>query len=256
MTSKLGFEISSGAPPQHNLYSQSETSDGRIYTYNLALFKEFGRFVLDLFFRALACLIPCLKPAQDSSDVGKAIAKLKKPCAQLDQPTLTAYFDYLKKASRGTLFTVMEFTHLAAQNTAYKTIKNTIGSVLCDHSIKFVSIPVTVKGTIGDHIVHLLVDQETKTIEFFDSNGLSIHDKKNIKAKCVRDYLNSFFHTYVFKEDKICYQGCLDSFNCAAFVAMHVKNRVLVGPPVGGKMNILDFRHNVMTTDLESVYHA
>ncbi|PIS02293.1 MAG: hypothetical protein COT85_05875 [Chlamydiae bacterium CG10_big_fil_rev_8_21_14_0_10_42_34] len=81
------------------------------------------------------------------------------------------------------------------------------------------------------HIVHLLVKKDensVKSIEFFDSRGSSVNDHKEVRV-----VVNSLRESdSEILENKKCFQGYFDWYNCGAYVLSYLEQTLVHKRPM------------------------
>jgi len=113
-----------------------------------------------------------------------------------------------------------------------------LGQVLpCEELRNWVAIPIILKGLFRDHIVTILVNRETKTIEFYDSKGLTIKDQGSRKLRfpsksltTLEEHVNQIWKNFgadaswTFKENTTRHQT--DAYNCGIYVSNFIQRRL------------------------------
>jgi hypothetical protein len=109
-------------------------------------------------------------------------------------------------------------------------------------SERFLSIPTIVKGVLGNHITHILVDKKIETIEFFDSKGLTLNHPSNLRAKEMVQTLQEKLPKFTIFEHT--QQRQFDGHNCGVFVIWHLRQRLngLSPKDIPGAVDIEAFR--------------
>lgn len=110
-------------------------------------------------------------------------------------------------------------------------------ALACDQLRNWVAIPIILKGLFRDHIVTILVNKENKTIEFYDSKGLTIKDQARRELRfpsesltTLEDHVNAIWETFqadaswTFKENTTRHQT--DAYNCGVFVSNFIQRRL------------------------------
>ncbi len=92
------------------------------------------------------------------------------------------------------------------------------------------AIPVVLQGFFGDHIVCFYVEKEASTMEFFDSKGLTVLDRKNERLRGVdmtllelANKIRSQYQIRTIKENTKKVQK--DCYNCGVFVWDFIERR-------------------------------
>ncbi len=193
--------------------------------------RKVRNLVAKIFFDFWASFFARIKGAFISSDLTTRTSDLAdngyaKRFAQTHLPLNQSLKFYLDSLDNSNFTIVDHFSH--SQGSSLASLCR-----LIEKAKSKVFVPLIIKGRCLHHIVTLYIDKESKSMEYFDSMGLTIMDRKgkellNItdenKMEKVATTIASQFDIRVIRENRKKVQR--DVHNCGVYVASYIKQKI------------------------------